>query len=71
MTTRRKLSSTSSTGAVVGLLTASVSDPAQPKGKPEEAAELRHHLKNGKGFVNPWDSWREMEAPKIVWALLK
>lgn len=38
---------------------------------PEEAKELRHHLKNGKGFINPWDSWHEMGGPQIAMAMLK
>ena len=29
---------------------------------PEEAKEKTHHLKNGKGFLNPWDSWKDYNA---------
>lgn len=37
---------------------------------PEEAKEKRHHLKDGKGFTNPWDSWRDFSAPGIIKAMI-
>ncbi|EKG10385.1 hypothetical protein MPH_12484 [Macrophomina phaseolina MS6] len=38
---------------------------------PADAAEKKHHLKNGKtGFVNPWPSWRPMN-PEAAKAHLK
>jgi len=47
-------------GAGVGMgLYAAVGNPAQVASQPEEAAEKRHHLKNGKGFTNPWESYTE------------
>lgn len=42
-----------------GLFQATITNPAQVQGKPEDAAELRHHLKGGKGFCNPWESFRD------------
>ena len=33
--------------------------------QPEDAAEKKHHLAQGKGFTNPWDSYVEMG----VWEL--
>jgi N-acyl-phosphatidylethanolamine-hydrolysing phospholipase D len=33
---------------------------------PEEAAEKAHHLNDGKGFTNPWESWREFNAPQMI-----
>ena len=43
-----------------------VSNPAQIAAKPEEADEKKHHLKGGKGFTNPWDSYVEISP----WELL-
>lgn len=37
---------------------------------PEEAQHLRHHLKGGRGFTNPWDSWKDMSAPRIMKEIL-
>jgi N-acyl-phosphatidylethanolamine-hydrolysing phospholipase D len=54
-------------GASVGVgLYAAVSNPAQVAAKPEEADEKRHHLKNGKGFTNPWDSYVESSFVELV-----
>ncbi|PZD22879.1 Zn-dependent hydrolasesbeta-lactamase fold protein [Pyrenophora tritici-repentis] len=43
-------------------LYAAVGNPALVPSQPEEAAEKRHHLKNGKGFTNPWDSYTESQT---------
>lgn len=32
---------------------------------PEDSEAKAHHLKGGKGFTNPWDSWRELTGPEI------
>jgi N-acyl-phosphatidylethanolamine-hydrolysing phospholipase D len=54
-------------GASIGVgLYAAVSNPAQVAAKPEEADEKRHHLKNGKGFTNPWDSYVESSFVDLV-----
>lgn len=53
------------------MLTATVAQTPRPGIEPEEAKERRHHLKDGKGFTNPWDSWGDLSASKIVWGLLK
>lgn len=37
---------------------------------PDEAKEKQHHLTHGKGFTNPWDSWRVLSGPAIMKALL-
>lgn len=59
----RTLKMSSIGGASIGVgLYAVVSNPAQIAAKPEEADEKRHHLKNGKGFTNPWDSYIESSA---------
>jgi L-ascorbate metabolism protein UlaG (beta-lactamase superfamily) len=58
-------------GAGIGSagLYAAVSNPAQVGAKPEEAEELKHHLKNGKGFVNPWDSFGHQSTFSIIFAM--
>jgi hypothetical protein len=67
-----KMSSVAGAAASIGSagLYAVVGNPAQVGAKPEEADAKAHHLKNGKGFTNPWDSYREWSAPKIVFNLL-
>ena len=53
------------------LYAATVSAASNAGATPENAKELRHHLKDGKGFVNPWDSfqmgsiWRFL--PRLMW----
>ncbi|KNG49699.1 zn-dependent hydrolase oxidoreductase [Stemphylium lycopersici] len=64
-TTTVKMSSIG--GASIGAgLYAAVSNPAQIAARPEEAEEKRHHLRNGKGFTNPWDSYVDISP----WTLL-
>jgi hypothetical protein len=53
-------------GAIGAGLYAVVSNPAQVAARPEEADEKKHHLKNGKGFTNPWDSYVDISP----WTLL-
>jgi len=56
--------------AASAALYAVVSNPAQVAAVPEDAREKNHHLKNGKGYRNPWDSFTELSAPKIVWGMM-
>lgn len=53
------MSSIGGAGISAGLY-AAVSNPAQVLSQPEDAAAKAHHLKNGKGFTNPWDSYTEL-----------
>ena len=58
-------------GSTSAALYAVVSSPLQATGaEPEEAKELRHHVKDGKGFVNPWDSYIERSGPQIGRAMI-
>lgn len=66
--TSRKMSSS---GIIATTLTATISQTPRPGAEPEEAGERRHHLKDGKGFQNPWDSARDLSAPKIIWSILR
>ncbi|KAF2795258.1 Metallo-hydrolase/oxidoreductase [Melanomma pulvis-pyrius CBS 109.77] len=65
----------SSAGVGVGAaasaaLYAVVSNPAQIGAKPEDAELLAHHLKHGKGYRNPWESFKEFSGPKIMWSMM-
>lgn len=64
-----KMSSIGGAGIGAGLY-AAVSNPGQVLSQPEEAAAKAHHLKNGKGFTNPWDSYKEMGAFQIFWGIM-
>ncbi|KAF1921252.1 beta-lactamase superfamily domain-containing protein [Ampelomyces quisqualis] len=58
-------------GAGVGAgMYAVVSNPAQLAAQPEDAKDKAHHLKNGKGFTNPWDSYVENSAFFVFRTLL-
>lgn len=57
-------------GAGIAGMYASVSMPSLEAARPEEADAKAHHAKGGRGFTNPWDSWREMSAPRIMLAFL-
>jgi hypothetical protein len=63
-----KMSSIGGAGIGAGLY-AAVTNPAQIAAQPEEAAQKAHHLKNGKGFTNPWDSYTELSAFQVIWSI--
>lgn len=48
------------------ILSATVSSPSTASAQPSEVEEKRHHNKNGKGFVNPWDSYLDRGAPELL-----
>ena len=52
--------SSSATAAALYAVTVSLSTTTGAV--PEEAKEKTHHLKNGKGFLNPWESWKDYNA---------
>lgn len=52
------------------LYAATISSSSIAGAVPDEAKEKRHHLTHGKGFTNPWDSWRVMSGPAILKAML-
>ena len=64
-----KMSSLAGGVGAAGLY-AVVSSPAQIGAKPEEAEGKAHHLQNGRGYRNPWDSYTEMSAPRLMLAML-
>lgn len=56
-----------STGAVSAILYAcTFSKPSSLGAVPEDSEAKAHHLKGGKGFSNPWKSWRDMNMPQIM-----
>ncbi|KAF2865985.1 beta-lactamase superfamily domain-containing protein [Massariosphaeria phaeospora] len=63
--TTAKMSSVGGMGVGSAALYAVVSNPAQMGARPDEAEEKKHHLKNGKGFINPWDSFKDFSPLSI------
>jgi N-acyl-phosphatidylethanolamine-hydrolysing phospholipase D len=51
------------------LLHATVSSPGAKSAQPSDIQNKQHHNKHGKGFVNPWDSYIERSAPKLLGAM--
>jgi L-ascorbate metabolism protein UlaG (beta-lactamase superfamily) len=47
-----------------------ISKHAERQRVPDDVDELKHHRQDGKGFVNPWDSYRELQPLRILKALL-
>lgn len=45
----------------------SISSPSNPSPKPEDAAAKKHHNTEAKGFVNPWESYRDVKP----WQFMK
>jgi N-acyl-phosphatidylethanolamine-hydrolysing phospholipase D len=37
---------------------------------PEDAEAKAHHLKDGVGFKNPWNSWKDMNTSEILKAMI-
>jgi len=52
------------------LLYAVVSQPGANAAVPDQTGEKAHHAKDGKGFVNPWPSYRDMAGFAIGKAML-
>lgn len=57
--------------AAAALYAYAMSSPVALGAVPEDSEAKKHHLKNGKGFTNPWESWREWGAFEIGGAMLK
>lgn len=63
-----KMSATSSAAA----LYAAVVSTTQPgSAVPEDVKELKHHVKGGKEYTNPWDSYADQSPLKVVWAMAR
>lgn len=59
------------TGTITAAIyTATFSIPTDADTAPEDAKTRPHHVKHGKGFVNPWDSWRNVGGREIMMAML-
>jgi hypothetical protein len=59
--------SSATTAAV--LYASVISSPQLLGAEPEDAKELKHHLKGG-GFTNPWDSFLDRSGWQIASAML-
>ena len=66
---RKATMSTSATSAI--LYGATITLAPNKGAVPEDSIEKRHHMKDGKGFLNPWTSWFERSGPQIMWAMTK
>lgn len=64
------MSSAGGAGIASAALYAVVSNPAAIGAKPEDAHLKAHHLDGGKGFINPWDSFRDFVGWKMGMRLL-
>lgn len=59
------------TGTVTAALySAAFSTPVDSSDAPEEARSKAHHNKHGTGFVNPWNSWQDLNPWQIGMALI-
>ena len=52
--------------AAAALYSLSMSSPTALGAVPEDSAAKKHHKKHGKGFTNPWDSWRDFSPISIL-----
>lgn len=53
------------------MATVAVSTPTNPAPQPQDASAKKHHRREGKGFINPWDSYTDMRLWDIMrWILL-
>jgi len=52
--------------AQAAIYACAISSPTALGAVPEDSEEKNHHLKGGHGFTNPWESWREFSAPKLM-----
>ncbi|KAK5125762.1 hypothetical protein LTR85_012038 [Meristemomyces frigidus] len=59
---------------MTSLLSAVVSAPSTASAQPADVSAKAHHNKNGKGFINPWPSYKDWSGPsimlKIIWRRL-
>ena len=47
------------------LYACTMTNPTALGAVPEESEAKAHHLKDGKGFINPWASWKDFSGPKL------
>lgn len=53
------------------MLNAVVTSPSTYSAQPSDAKDKAHHNKNGKGFVNPWPSYKDWQPWSIILAMTK
>ena len=59
-------------GTIAAVMYASaVSPPAGLGAVPEDVEKKAHHLKNKKGYINPWDSYHETGFRKFFLSMIQ
>lgn len=48
------------------LYAVSMTSPTALGAVPEDTEAKTHHAKDGKGFINPWESSRDFTVPEIL-----
>jgi len=66
--TQTRVMSGSMTAAA--LYACTMTSPTALGAVPEDAEAKAHHVKGGKGFTNPWDSWRDFTPAGIMKAMI-
>jgi len=56
--------------AAAALYAVTLSSPAALGSAPEDSASKKHHAKNGKGFINPWESWKDFSPVTVLGAVI-
>ncbi|KFY27067.1 hypothetical protein V493_03718 [Pseudogymnoascus sp. VKM F-4281 (FW-2241)] len=73
------MTAAASSGTIAGVAAAaytlSVSVPIVAADAPTDAKNKTHHNKSGKGFINPWESWKPLPPfqilSTILWCVLR
>lgn len=69
-TTKTQQRTIMAASAVPGLAYAlSVTSPGPLGPVPDDAKDKKHHVKGG--FTNPWDSYKDMSGPGIMFNIIK
>ena len=53
------------------IVSAVVTSPTTPSAQPSESKDKAHHNRSGKGFVNPWPSYRDLTPWKIITQMIR
>jgi N-acyl-phosphatidylethanolamine-hydrolysing phospholipase D len=55
---------------VAAVYACSMTSPTALGSVPENSEDKAHHNKDGKGFHNPWESWKEFSPAGIMKAMI-
>ena len=56
--------------AAAALYSFTMSSPVALGAVPEDSPAKKHHVKNGKGFTNPWESWRDFNPVSLMGTMI-